>query len=130
MDLIQREGHYPVPPQAPSTLGVEFSGTVEALGPEADGSFAPGDSVFGLAYGGAYAQYVAVATAMLLDRTRVALASEMMTKQTGPMDRSYAKFQTSISDDSVQMTPPGRPGTQSRMPMMNIRIARTSRPAL
>ena len=68
MDLIQREGHYPVPPQAPSTLGVEFSGTVEALGPEADGSFAPGDSVFGLAYGGAYAQYVAVATAMLLHK--------------------------------------------------------------
>ncbi|RYP78433.1 hypothetical protein DL771_000618 [Monosporascus sp. 5C6A] len=76
MDLIQREGKYPVPPQAPSTLGVEFSGTVESLGPapgsrndsdsDSDSSFEPGDAVFGLAYGGAYAQWIAVPTAMLL----------------------------------------------------------------
>lgn len=89
MDLIQREGHYPLPPQAPATLGVEFSGTVAALGPTAattattnppsssaagvgEGEevagheFAPGDEVFGLAYGGAYAEYVAVSTRMLL----------------------------------------------------------------
>lgn len=68
MDLLQREGRYPVPPQAPSTLGVEFSGTIEALGPGADrdGSFRPGDAVFGLAYGGAYAEYIAVSSRMLL----------------------------------------------------------------
>ncbi|RYP57273.1 hypothetical protein DL769_009586 [Monosporascus sp. CRB-8-3] len=76
MDLIQREGKYPVPPQAPSTLGVEFSGTVESLGPAAgsgndnddddDDSFKPGDAVFGLAYGGAYAQWIAIPTATLL----------------------------------------------------------------
>ncbi|KLU88561.1 zinc-binding alcohol dehydrogenase domain-containing protein 2, partial [Magnaporthiopsis poae ATCC 64411] len=28
MDLLQRNGSYPVPPQAPATLGVEFSGTI------------------------------------------------------------------------------------------------------
>lgn len=40
-----------LPPQAPKTLGVEFSGTVESLG---DGvtDFKEGDAVFGLAYGG------------------------------------------------------------------------------
>lgn len=72
MDLLQREGRYPVPPQAPVTLGVEFSGTVDALGPgdqhDAGAAFAPGDAVFGLAYGGAYAEYVVVSAKMLLRR--------------------------------------------------------------
>ncbi|KAK4104292.1 quinone oxidoreductase putative [Parathielavia hyrcaniae] len=61
MDLIQRQGHYPLPPQAPPTLGVEFSGTIVRLGPETHSeTLAPGDAVLGLAYGGAYAEYVAV----------------------------------------------------------------------
>ncbi len=29
MDLLQRVGKYPVPPQAPKTMGVEFSGIIE-----------------------------------------------------------------------------------------------------
>jgi len=53
MDLIQRVGKYPLPPQAPKILGVEFSGTVESLGDGTDG-FKKGDPVFGLAYGGVY----------------------------------------------------------------------------
>lgn len=52
MDLLQREGQYPVPPQAPSTLGVEFSGTIESFGDYDGKDFAIGDNVFGLAYGG------------------------------------------------------------------------------
>jgi NADPH:quinone reductase-like Zn-dependent oxidoreductase len=55
MDIIQRNGVYPLPPQAPKTMGVEFSGTIEELGPDTakDGeSFQVGDEVFGLAYGG------------------------------------------------------------------------------
>ncbi|KAK4131134.1 quinone oxidoreductase putative [Trichocladium antarcticum] len=69
MDLIQREGHYPLPPHAPTTLGVEFSGTIESFGPgDHDGGFAVGDDVFGLAYGGAYAEFVAVSSRMLLHK--------------------------------------------------------------
>jgi NADPH:quinone reductase-like Zn-dependent oxidoreductase len=68
MDIIQREGHYPVPPQAPKTLGVEFSGTIESFGPGDHGNFKVGDEVFGLAYGGAYAEYIAVNSKMLLHR--------------------------------------------------------------
>ncbi|KAH6631072.1 hypothetical protein B0J18DRAFT_443570 [Chaetomium sp. MPI-SDFR-AT-0129] len=75
MDLIQRNGHYPLPPQAPSTLGVEFSGTIHSLGSSlpspsssAAAAFKPGDAVFGLAYGGAYAEYIAVSTKMLLHK--------------------------------------------------------------
>jgi NADPH:quinone reductase-like Zn-dependent oxidoreductase len=67
MDLLQREGHYPVPPQASKILGVEFSGHIESLGPDVKG-FKPGDEVFSLAYGGAYAQYIAVRTKMLLHK--------------------------------------------------------------
>lgn len=77
MDLLQREGHYPLPPQAGKTLGVEFSGIVVGLGPprEVDGEgdkqvegFKNGDEVFGLAYGGAYAEFIAVSTRMLLHK--------------------------------------------------------------
>ncbi|KAI1418654.1 quinone oxidoreductase putative [Hypoxylon sp. FL1857] len=68
MDLIQREGRYPVPPQAPATLGVEFSGIIESFGPGSHGDFKVGDAVFGLAYGGAYAEYIAVSSKMLLHK--------------------------------------------------------------
>ncbi|KAI1293969.1 zinc-binding alcohol dehydrogenase domain-containing protein 2 [Xylaria venustula] len=70
MDLLQREGQYPLPPQAPTTLGVEFSGTVAERGPplspDTDSELRQGDAVFGLAYGGAYAEYIAVDARMLL----------------------------------------------------------------
>ncbi|KAI9666634.1 MAG: hypothetical protein M1821_004570 [Bathelium mastoideum] len=69
MDLIQREGHYPLPPQAPTTLGVEFSGEIVAFGSSSSSNgFQVGDAVFGLCYGGAYAEYVAVSTAMLVHK--------------------------------------------------------------
>lgn len=53
MDLLQREGNYPVPPQAPATMGVEFSGTVVGFGDDVPPhEFQVGNGVFGLAYGG------------------------------------------------------------------------------
>jgi putative PIG3 family NAD(P)H quinone oxidoreductase len=57
-DLLQRAGFYPAPPGAPRDIpGLEYSGTVEALGPGAT-RFAVGDRVFGLVAGGAYAELV------------------------------------------------------------------------
>lgn len=65
MDIMQREGKYPVPPQAGPIMGVEFAGeVVDSIGePSKDEShdgrpLEKGDRVFGLCYGGAYAQYV------------------------------------------------------------------------
>lgn len=52
MDLLQREGQYPVPPQASKILGVEFSGVIERFGSAPEKGFNVGDEVFGLAYGG------------------------------------------------------------------------------
>jgi NADPH:quinone reductase-like Zn-dependent oxidoreductase len=54
MDIMQREGKYPLPPQASKTImGVEFSGTVSKLG-SGSTKFKEGDEVFGLAYGVGY----------------------------------------------------------------------------
>jgi NADPH:quinone reductase-like Zn-dependent oxidoreductase len=51
MDLSQREGRYPVPPQARKILGVEFSGVIVEMNENDVAGFKEGD-VFGLAYGG------------------------------------------------------------------------------
>ena len=61
MDLLQREGKYPVPPQAPSTMGVEFSGIIKKLGKNTEEDFAVDDQVFGLAYGGIPFNFLAFA---------------------------------------------------------------------
>ncbi|EJF60976.1 quinone oxidoreductase [Dichomitus squalens LYAD-421 SS1] len=50
MDILQREGHYPLPPGASSILGVEFSGHVEQVG-EGVTEWYAGDEVLGLAAG-------------------------------------------------------------------------------
>ena len=68
MDLSQRLGKYPVPPQAGPILGVEFSGLVEECSEAASAKFSPGDEVFGLTYGGAYAEYVAVQAGTLIPK--------------------------------------------------------------
>lgn len=57
-DLLQRIGKYPVPDGWPKEiLGMEFSGSVEALGPGAE-RWKIGDSVMGILGGGGYAEYV------------------------------------------------------------------------
>jgi putative PIG3 family NAD(P)H quinone oxidoreductase len=56
-DLLQREGRYPPPPGAPDTPGIEFAGEVAALGPGAR-LWREGQRVFGIAGGGAHAEYL------------------------------------------------------------------------
>ena len=66
-DLMQREGNYPPPPGAPAWMGLEVSGTVEALGEKAAASgWKTGDRVCALLGGGGYAQYVTVRYDMLM----------------------------------------------------------------
>ncbi|ORY45615.1 NADPH:quinone reductase [Rhizoclosmatium globosum] len=59
MDVVQRQGSYPAPFGASQILGVEFAGTVSKIGGNADG-WKEGERVFGLVYGGAYAEYVVI----------------------------------------------------------------------
>jgi NADPH2:quinone reductase len=57
-DLLQRRGFYPAPHGAPSDVpGMEYSGTVEAIG-EGTRDFAIGDRVMGIIGGGAMADFL------------------------------------------------------------------------
>lgn len=82
MDLLQREGIYPVPPQAPSTMGVEFSGVIEELA-DSQSDFKVGDEVFGLAYGGK--------TASVFRLPRIALNGQSISRC---LCRVYIHFDT------------------------------------
>ena len=55
-DLLQRKGHYPPPEDASPILGLEVSGTIQALGEDA-GDWQIGDKVCALTHGGGYAEY-------------------------------------------------------------------------
>jgi NADPH2:quinone reductase len=62
-DLMQLAGFYPAPPGSPPDIpGMEFAGVVHAVGPKARG-VEIGARVFGIAGGGAQAEYVAVPAA-------------------------------------------------------------------
>lgn len=58
-DLLQAAGHYPPPPGASQTLGMEVSGTVAALG-GGTAELPIGQEVCALLAGGGYAEYAAV----------------------------------------------------------------------
>ncbi|GAA5140876.1 NAD(P)H-quinone oxidoreductase [Nocardioides marinquilinus] len=58
-DTLQRRGHYPPPPGASETIGLECSGTVAALGDGVEG-WDVGDEVCALLAGGGYASRVVV----------------------------------------------------------------------
>ena len=58
-----------MPVHVSKILGLEFSGTVEEIGGQG-GKYAKGDEVFGLTYGGAYAEYVVVSEKMLVRKPK------------------------------------------------------------
>jgi putative PIG3 family NAD(P)H quinone oxidoreductase len=64
-DLMQRQGHYPPPPGASPYIGLEVSGTVEAVGADVE-SWEAGAQVCALLSGGGYAELVAVPAGQLL----------------------------------------------------------------
>ncbi len=64
-DLAQRQGHYPPPPGAPGTIGMECSGVISAVGSEVR-DWQVGDEVCALLAGGGYAEKVAVPVPQLM----------------------------------------------------------------
>jgi putative PIG3 family NAD(P)H quinone oxidoreductase len=64
-DLLQRQGHYPPPPGASETIGLECSGTIAELGSGVEG-WNVGDEVCALLAGGGYAQKAVVPAGQLL----------------------------------------------------------------
>jgi putative PIG3 family NAD(P)H quinone oxidoreductase len=65
MDVLQRQGTYPLPPDATDVLGVELAGVVESLG-SGVGRFKRGDRVMALVTSGAYADWAIVQEATAL----------------------------------------------------------------
>jgi NADPH:quinone reductase len=58
-DIMQRQGRYPVPPDANPVLGLEVAGTITARGADTT-SWNVGDNVAALVHGGGYAEYCTV----------------------------------------------------------------------
>lgn len=65
-DLLQRRGLYPPPPGQSDVLGLEVSGTVEAVGPSVKTTFDPGQRVMALLCGGGYAEFVTAPEQLLM----------------------------------------------------------------
>ncbi|HWE61535.1 MAG TPA: NAD(P)H-quinone oxidoreductase, partial [Chloroflexota bacterium] len=65
MDLLQREGRYPLPPGTPETLGVEVAGEVIGWGSQVSG-WRQGERVAALILGGGYAQLAVVPAGMAI----------------------------------------------------------------
>jgi NADPH2:quinone reductase len=64
-DVLQRQGNYPLPPDASDVLGLELAGVVESLGPGAN-RFKRGDRIMALVTSGAYADWAVVQEAAAL----------------------------------------------------------------
>jgi len=58
-DVLQRQGLYPLPPDASPLPGLEVCGIVRATGAKA-GRWKPGDRVMALTHGGGYAEFCSV----------------------------------------------------------------------
>ncbi|KAL7940529.1 zinc-binding dehydrogenase [Trichoderma barbatum] len=71
-DMLQRDGKYPNIGHLTKIMGLEFSGVIARLGAEGETSdgWKVGDEVFGLLYGGGYAEYVNVNKRMLIRKPK------------------------------------------------------------
>ena len=58
-DVLQRQGLYPVPPDASQLPGLEIAGEIVAVGPAVD-AWTVGDNIMALTHGGGYAEYCRV----------------------------------------------------------------------
>jgi NADPH:quinone reductase len=83
MDVLQREGNYPLPPDASDVLGVELAGVVESLGPGAN-RFKHGDRVMALVTSGAHAEWAVVPEA-----TALPIPEHMSFEQAGAFPETY-----------------------------------------
>ncbi|KAI5924927.1 putative ToxD-like zinc binding oxidoreductase [Camillea tinctor] len=84
-DILQRDGKYPGIAHLTKTMGLEFSGVIARLGEDDTGDeWKVGDEVFGLLYGGGYAEYVNVNKRMLIRKPK-----ELSFEQTGGLCETW-----------------------------------------
>lgn len=82
-DLLQRRGLYPSPPGESEVPGLEFAGTVEAVGSGAS-RWRPGQRVMGIVAGGGYAERVVVH-----ETVAVAVPTGMGAREAGAIPEVY-----------------------------------------
>lgn len=83
-DLLQRVGRYPAPPGSPQDIpGLEYSGTVEAVGADVS-LWKEGDRVMGILGGGGYAEFVVVQ-----ERTAVRVPAGVSTEESGAIPEVF-----------------------------------------
>ncbi len=83
-DLLQRAGKYPAPPGSPQEIpGLEYSGTVEVVGPEVT-LWKKGDQAMGIVGGGGYAEFVVVH-----ERTAVRVPAGVGTEDAGAIPEVF-----------------------------------------
>ena len=83
MDVLQRQGNYPLPPDASDVLGVELAGVVENLGSDVS-RFKRGDRVMALVSSGGYADWAVVPEA-----TALPVPQGMSFEQAGAFPETY-----------------------------------------
>ncbi len=95
-DVLQRKGQYPMPPGAPSILGLEVAGTIVALGDGVERDLV-GQPVCALLGGGGYADYVAAPIGQCLPVPEAlsmveaaAMPETLFTVWTNLFERAYA----------------------------------------
>ncbi len=95
-DMVQRLGHYPPPPGAPSIPGLEVAGIVAAVGEEVPEALV-GQAVCALVAGGGYAEYCAAPVGQCLPVPAVltmveaaAMPETLFTVWSNLFERAYA----------------------------------------
>jgi len=83
MDVLQREGNYPLPPDATDVLGVELAGVVESVGPGTK-HFKRGDRVMALVTSGAQADW-----AIVPEATALPIPEDMSFEQAAAFPETY-----------------------------------------
>ncbi|MFM9976672.1 MAG: NAD(P)H-quinone oxidoreductase [Sphingomonadaceae bacterium] len=95
-DVLQRKGHYPPPPGAPSIMGLEVAGAIVALGAGVEAALL-GQPVCALVPGGGYAHYCVADAGVLLPVPHglsmieaAAMPETLFTVWTNLFERAYA----------------------------------------
>ncbi|OYY90557.1 MAG: NAD(P)H-quinone oxidoreductase [Sphingomonas sp. 28-66-16] len=95
-DVLQRKGQYPMPPGAPSILGLEVAGTIVAIGPGVEADMI-GQPVCALIGGGGYADYAVAPIGQCLPVPHAltmieaaAIPETLFTVWTNLFERAYA----------------------------------------
>jgi NADPH:quinone reductase len=92
IDVLQRQGTYPMLPGASDIMGLELAGVVESLGPGAN-RFKPGDRIMALVTGGAHADRAVVQEAAALP-----IPEGMSFEQAGAFPETYFTVWSNVFD--------------------------------